>query len=72
MPILLAFGAFAGVVFGGAGCDDLSVIDVFLGLLVLLSSPRLSYGQDLAAGERTRTCQQAQSRQPQTSARVSS
>jgi len=29
MPILLAFGAIAGVVFGGAGCDDLSAIDVF-------------------------------------------
>jgi hypothetical protein len=50
MPILLAFGAIADVVFGGTGCGDLSVINVFLGLLVLLSSPRLSYGQDLAAG----------------------
>jgi hypothetical protein len=50
MPILLAFGAIAGVVFGGAGCDDLSVIDVFLGLPVLLSSPRLSYGPRSGGG----------------------
>jgi hypothetical protein len=36
MPILLALGAIACVQCGGGGYDDLSVVDVFLGLLALL------------------------------------
>jgi len=52
MPILLAFGAIACVVFGGSAADDLSVIDVFLGYLPLWPPLRPCYGQDLAAGER--------------------
>jgi len=36
-PILLAFGAIGGVVFGSSGGDDLSINDVFFGLLVLLA-----------------------------------
>ena len=37
MLILLAFGAVGGVVFGSADGDDLSVNDVFFGLLILLA-----------------------------------
>ena len=62
MPFLLAFAGVAGVVFGGAEAMILGVIDVFLGLLVLLSAPRLSYGPRFGRGERTWTCQQAQPR----------
>jgi hypothetical protein len=50
MPILLAFGAIGGVVFGSTGGDDCSVIDVFLGYLSFLPSQWPSFGQDLAAG----------------------
>ena len=51
MPILLAFGAIGGVVFGSAGGDDLSVIDVFFWATYSSCRPRRpSSGQDLAVG----------------------
>jgi len=52
MPILLAFGAIGGVVFGRAGGDDLSVIDAFFGLLILLAVSAAAIWPRSGRGER--------------------